>query len=321
MHRRFLIAITAGAVVALCASTATSYARTVSHNPMGRILGVVHARGAKTTASTSSNLIYNGGSVLNTNTVYAIFWSPSNYPIASSYQSLIQRFYTDVAADTDASLSSNVYYADTQYGPGTFGSPATTSGSLQNYSTFGGAYIDTTPIKNGCKDRYTSICVTDSQVQTEITNDLSPSKSGWSAGSGKIFFMFTPKGVGSCYGSGDCSFSQWCAYHSWSGNLIYANMPFADTVSRACDAGYHPNSGIDPNADATINVASHEHNESITDPFGTAWYNNAGYENGDLCAWKFGAVTNQANQTIGNHPYIAQLEWSNLSGACVQHGT
>ena len=83
-----------------------------------------------------------------------------------------------------------------------------------------------------------------------------------------------------------------------------------------------PNSSIDPSADATINVASHEHNESITDPFGTAWFNSAGSENGDLCAWTFGTVgSNQANQTINGDSYILQREWSNLSAGCVQQST
>jgi hypothetical protein len=319
LTRRLFITIAAGAAIALCASAATASARGVGHNPHGTILGQVPSR-ALSTAGASSNLIYNGGPVLDTNTAYAIFWAPSNYPMAASYQSLIRRFYTDVAAATDASATTNAYFADTQYGPGTVGSTVTTAGSLRNFSTFGGSYVDTTPIKNGCRDRYTSICVTDSQVATEVASDLS--RAGWSAGSGKIFFMFTPKGVGSCYSSNSCSFSQWCAYHSWSGNLIYANMPFADTVSRACDVGYHPNKNIDPNADATINVASHEHNESITDPFGSAWFNSSGSENGDLCAWTFGTVgSNQANQTINGDPYILQREWSNLSAGCVQQGT
>jgi hypothetical protein len=318
MSRRFLTVLAAAAIT-LCGSAATASANSGHRNPLGRILGVVPSR-ALGTAGTSSDLIYNGGPVLDTNTAYAIFWAPSNYPIASSYQTLIKRFYTDVSAATDAGLSTNVYYADTQYGPTTVGSTTTTAGSLHNYSTFGGAYVDTSPIPNGCKDRYTKICVTDAQMQTEINNDLVKAK--WSAGSGKIFFMFTPKGVGSCYSSGSCSFSQWCAYHSWSGNLVYANMPFADTVSRACDIGYHPNSSIDPYADATINVASHEHNESITDPFGTAWYNSGGSENGDLCAWNFGTVgSNGANQTINGNPYILQQEWSNLSSGCVLQGT
>jgi hypothetical protein len=319
LSRRFLISLASVAAIALCAFAGTASARAVGHNPIGRILGAVPSR-ELSNASASNDLIYNGGPVLDTNTAYAIFWAPSNYPMSSSYQSLIKRFFTDVAVATDAGASTNAYFADTQYGPTTVGSTTTTAGSLHNYSTFGGSYVDTTPIRNGCRDRYTSVCVTDSQVAAEVAGDLP--KAGWSAGSGKIFFMFTPKGVGSCFSSGSCSFSQWCAYHSWSGDLLYANMPFADTVSRSCDAGYHPNKSIDPYADATINVTSHEHNESITDPFGSAWFNSAGAENGDLCAWTFGTVGgDQANQAINGDPYILQREWSNLSTGCVLQGT
>lgn len=288
--------------------------------------------------STSKNLIFHGGSVLSPgNTVYAIYWSPSGwrYPVSSGYQSLINRFYGDVAHDTTAGLSTNVYYSDTQYGAGVYGSTAVTLGSLANNSTFGGYLVDTTALPaSGCRDRATSVCVTDAQIVSEINADLS--KSDWKSASGSsigapsgsgtnIFFMFTAQGVGSCYGS-SCSFTQWCAYHSSYGSLLYANMPFADTVSSACDAGYHPNYSVDPYADATINVSSHEHNESITDPFGSAWYNSSGYEDGDLCAWNFGTAlggsgSSTYNQVINGHDYELQQEWSNASSNCVLTGT
>jgi serine protease len=99
-------------------------------------------------------------------------------------------------------------------------------------------------------------------------------------------------------------------------------MPYADTSARACDAGYHPNSSTDPDADATINVTSHEHNETITDPLGSAWFDSSGYENGDKCAWTFGGVgSNRANQTINGNSYILQQEWSNATSRCVLTGT
>jgi hypothetical protein len=94
-------------------------------------------------------------------------------------------------------------------------------------------------------------------------------------------------------------------------------MPYADTVPAACDAGYKPNGN---DADATINVTSHEHNETITDEQGNAWYDRAGYEDGDKCAWKFGAVSGSYNQTINAHHYILQLEYSNADRGCVQSG-
>src|SRR5205807_1954040 len=85
------------------------------------------------------------------------------------------------------------------------------------------------------------------------------------------------------YWSGtQCAFSYFCAYHSWYGSgstvTLYANQPYTMTVPSACDSGQHPN-GDD--ADPTINVVSHEHNEAITDEQGNAWYDRVGYENGD----------------------------------------
>jgi hypothetical protein len=329
--RRTHLALAVMAVLALVAFSAASSAVAATGHEHGPIKGIVPSRGQAHGGGggpkSSKNLIYHGGSVLDTNTAYAIFWSPSNSgtPISASYESLINRFLTDVAHDTSLGLTSNVYFSDTQYGPEPYGSTATAPGSLKNFSTFGGAYVDTSPLTSGCVDRATSVCVSDSQVISEISKDIGTS-SGWSGGQptadgNHIFFLFTAKGVGSCFGS-SCSFTQWCAYHSNSGSLLYANMPFADTVPSACDAGQHPNYSIDPNADATINVSSHEHNESITDPFGSAWYNGSGYENGDLCAWNFGAVgSNGANQTINGDPYILQQEWSNTTSRCVLTGT
>jgi len=94
------------------------------------------------------------------------------------------------------------------------------------------------------------------------------------------------------------------------------------TVPAACDSGQHPNSS---DADATINVASHEHNEAITDPLGTAWFDQRGYENGDKCAWNFGTALggtsgHQYNQAIGSGRYYLQQEWSNQTSRCVLTG-
>jgi hypothetical protein len=104
--------------------------------------------------------------------------------------------------------------------------------------------------------------------------------------------------------------------------ILYANMPYADTVPAACDAGQHPNND---DADATINVASHEHNEAITDEQGPAWYDRRGYENGDKGAWNFGTALGstqygQYNQVIGTGKYYLQQEWSNKSSRCVLTG-
>ncbi|HUZ82803.1 MAG TPA: hypothetical protein VMU73_11225 [Gaiellaceae bacterium] len=281
------------------------------------ILGMVlpaHASGGSLGAGA---LKYHNGPVMHVNTSYAIYWVPSGYSVSSDYQSLINRFFTDVAADSGK--TSNVYYSDTQYYDG--------SGHIAYSSTFGGFTLDTNAFPaSGCSDTVsqTTICLSDAQLQAEIQRVISAQ--GWTAGPTHEFFLFTPRGVGSCAGS-SCAFSQYCAYHSWIGSgssvVLYANQPYTDTVPAACDATAHPNNS---EADPTINVVSHEHNETITDPNGNAWYDSAGYENGDKCAWKFGTSIGSTaygayNQLINGNPYELQQEYSNAHRGCVLTGT
>jgi hypothetical protein len=315
LRRMVFVAVVAAVFVVPAFASAPS-----PDNPAGRsgdILGIVPAMNASHNAGSGGsggNLAYHGGPVMHTNKVYAIYWVPAGYTVSSSYQSLINRFFTDVAADSGK--TTNVYYSDTQYSDG--------SGSIAYSSALGGSYVDTNALPgSGCSDSYTSVCLSDAQIRSEI--DRVATANGW-ARSGALFFMFTAKGIGSCYSSTSCAFSQYCAYHSnfnaSAGNTLYANQPYADTVPSACDAGNRPN-GDD--ADATINVTSHEHNETITDALGTAWYDHRGYENGDKCAWNFGGQLGggsgaQYNQLINGHPYELQQEWSNRSSGCVLTG-
>jgi hypothetical protein len=286
-------------------------------NPAGKIRGVVPAHGQSSRLpKRTSNLNYNGGPVMHTNTVYAIYWVPPGYTVSSNYESLINRYFGDVAHDNG--LTSNVYFSDTQYYDTTSGTRA----YIGYNSTFAGSIVDTDAFPaNGCSDRYTRVCLTDAQLQAEIKHAIGTRPTGL----GTEYFLFTPKGVGSCVGS-QCAFSYYCAYHSQigSGNsaILYANMPYSMTVPSACGTGQSPNGN---DADSTINVTSHEHNETITDPLGTAWYDRSGNEDGDKCAWNFGAVSGTSgaeyNQVINGNHYYLQQEWSNASSGCVLTGT
>lgn len=307
-------------VVALILGASPVSAQPSPSDPAGGQLGIVPVRGqASKFAGGGSNLAYHNGPVMHTNKTYAIYWEPAGYTVSSGYQSIINGFFGNVAADNNK--TSNVYYSDTQYYDNT-------NGFILYNSTFGGFYVDASPLPpSGCTDSYTpSACLSDAQIQTEIATDITAA--GWSPSSTSMFFMLTAKGIGSCYSSSSCAFSQYCAYHSsfgtGTGLTIYANMPYADTVPAACDAGQHPNND---DADATINVTSHEHNEAITDYGGSAWYDRRGYENGDKCAWNFGTALGstggagtQYNQVIGTGKYYLQQEWSNKSSGCVLTG-
>jgi len=317
--RRFVVLALTLLFAAFPLATAHGEGPPTPENPAGRILGVVpthgNANAASHLGSSGGVLTYHNGPVLHTNHTYAIYWLPAGFTVSPGYQSVINGFFQNVAAASGQ--TSNVYYSDTQYYD-------SATGKILNSSTFAGAYVDTRPFPaNGCNDPATTVCLSDAQLQTELQSVLQ--LNGWSGGNGNIYFLLTPQGVGSCAGN-SCAFTQYCAYHSWIGSgstaILYANMPYAMTVPAACGSGQSPN-GDD--ADATLNVLSHEHNETVTDAQGSAWYDRRGQEDGDKCAWNFGTAlgstsSGQYNQVLGNGKYYLQQEWSNQSSGCVLRG-
>ncbi len=316
--RRLLAAACTLSAVALAAPVAASASAPSPSAPAAHIGGIVPVHGQSKpsgSASSGSNLSYHNGPVMQSNNVYVIYWVPSGATVSSSYESIINQYFTDVA--TDNGKKSNVYATDTQYYD-------LTNGNIAYNEAFKASAVDLTPYPaNGCTDTATSICLSDSQIQSEIRAVMTAH--GWTAGPYNFFVMLTAKGVGSCSGS-SCAFTQYCAYHGASGSgsntLYYANMPYAGTNLSACGSQEYPNG--DSAADSEINVLSHEHNETITDKSLNAWYDRRGYENGDKCAWNFGTILGgnagaEWNQVIGGHDYYLQQEWSNANSGCVLH--
>jgi PKD repeat protein len=210
-----------------------------------------------------------------------------------------------------------VYASDVQYTDG--------SGNAAYNSTFAGSVVVNDPYPaSGCTDTDpdTSVCLTDAQIQAEVNQVVAAN--GLPRGLGDIYFVMTPQGVGGCFGptaGSGCAYSYYCAYHSsfgsGAGETLYANQPYADVPG--CDSGQRPNGG---GADSTVNLISHEHNETITDPRGDAWFASTGDENGDKCLLDFGTAlgstgSGQYNQLINGGHYYLQREWSNASHSCV----
>jgi hypothetical protein len=283
-----------------------------------------HVDLGQTSFSSTENLAHHGGPVLHTNTTYAIYWVPSGSTVSAKYTSLINGFLANVALASG--YSSTVFATDTQY--------YDSEGPITSKSTFGGSYVDTTtPIPDDCSSGYqetgvtVSGCVTDADLQTEVNHVIAAA--GWTPGPTKEFFLFTPRNVGSCLysTSTECSFTYYCAYHSsftdgLSRQVNYGNLAYPDSAEMgapgACDSYQHPNGDW---ADTTISTLSHEHNETVTDPLGTSWFDGVGNENGDKCAWNFGSALGttsygQYNQVIGKGKYYVQQEWSNASHSC-----
>lgn len=259
----------------------------------------------------SGDLLNHGGPVMTSRKAYAIFWVPNGYSNAAGYSSTIDQYFNDVAADSGK--TTNVYSVDTQYS------------GIAYSSTYGGSVTDTNPFPaSGCP-LYNGLseCLTDSQIIAEVDNQIAAH--GWTKNGTTMFFMFTPNNVGSCFdGSSSCAYTAYCAYHGYTpSGAIYANQPYAFDPS--CDVGEYPN-GSSNQADPTINVVSHEDNEAITDPqvnINSAWYDAAGYEIGDKCAWTFGTRSGSAgaqySNTINGHNYFLQEEYSNDGHKCLQN--
>jgi hypothetical protein len=88
-------------------------------------------------------------------------------------------------------------------------------------------------------------------------------------------------------------------------------VQFAFFWNLDADSGCDPadSSGLHTEGLAALaNVSGHELSEAMTDPRNGGWYDSSGQENGDKCAWSFGAPL----VTFKNgSQWKIQGEWSN----------
>lgn len=281
--------------------------------------------GGGTTGSTSGQvnlLTYHGGGVFTSPyRVYDIYWVPAGYSVAAGYQSTFDGFVGNVAAASGK--SSNVFYSDTQY----YDSAGT---HVPYAASFGGSATATDPFPaSACSDSALTSgpCLSDNQVANEIQTVAAAN--GWTVDYPNIFVVLMPKNVANCasYSAGGlegyCSFTNACAWHHEWGSLFFVVQPYVGNWG-GCESGQSPTGNHD--ADQAINTASHELNESLTDPAARSWFDVNGYENGDKCSWNFGTALGGTsgklyNQVINGAQYFLQQEWSNQTSKCVLTGT
>jgi hypothetical protein len=316
------------------------------------------AGGAGDTANGSPPLIFHGGPVMGTSltgpvVVTPIYWNPAGHPMDTVYKSILTQYLTDVAKASGR--NNNVFSILNEY----FGN----NGQIQYNVNLGAPIEDTHALPaSGCmlthKDMSNiyadssgyNACLDDAQLQAETNRIISAN--GLPINFSHIYVLFLPKHVESCFLPGvttnankgqACTINYeptaaYCAYHNQAGSgAIYANMPYPIYNSGAgftCGTNFRggfpvietPNGNAD--ADVEVSPTSHEINESITDPDTvTGWYDSIGFENGDECAYIFGPTAGTPgalyNQTINNHHYLTQEEFSNNSffqsgGGCLQ---
>jgi len=240
-----------------------------------------HEVGALTpgvTGSITPAITYHGGPVMGTPTVYFIWygnWNQSNGSDTSSGQAILRDFVYGLN-------NSNYYKINTSYGAPTGLVNSNAAEVTDNYSQ--GARL------------------TDSGVQAVVSRAISSGTLGTPNPNG-IYFVLTSSDVAER--SGFCT--KYCGWHT-AGTISGTNIKysFVGNSSRCLSACAAQTTGPNgnPGVDGMVSVLAHELEEANTDPNPTSGYaDSGGAENGDKCAWTFGAnllgpVNAQYNMTL-----------------------
>jgi hypothetical protein len=234
----------------------------------------------------SGNLVNHGGPQIANAGFQAIFWNSAVANASStsgSYATIkeqIDGFINDFPALAPFSNSAADDYGIIQQ----YGTAATPiSYSLQRYAYF----VDSQPSQGS---------ISDSKIRSYIAGLFSSNKV--TPYDNVIYGVYFPAGMKITAGGTSCS--SFCGYHSYftyNGHAIkYAVFPYL-----SCSACKLSNLSV---GDMLTIVTSHEIREAVTDPKLNSWYDAAGYEADDKCAWHNLYQTNNGGHWV-------QPEYSN----------
>jgi hypothetical protein len=224
----------------------------------------------------SPNMTYHGGKILPYTVAKAIFWGKSWATYSGDKITGMDSWYTGFNV-------SNYAAATDEY--------TGTNGQVTAALTYQGHVVDTSAASGGSNT---------ATILAEVCNVItSPDSSG-----NGYYPVYTDIPRGS---------ANYCAWHS-AGSCGSTPVQFAFFFKLDGDAGCDPQdtSGLHSQGLAAIaNVSGHELSEARSDPASPgAWYDSSGAENGDKCAWTFGApLVTFSNGT----EWKIQGEWSNVA--------
>jgi hypothetical protein len=229
---------------------------------------------------TSPNMTYHGGKIMPTVVSKAIWWGKSWASYQGDKITGIDAWYTGHNLSNYAATVNE--YTGTN---GTVGSALVHQGSIIDASTASGGNRTSTILAEVCK---------------QITaGNIKPDPQG--------------NGYYPVYSDVKRGTAGYCAWHS-AGTCGTTPVQFAFFFNLDGDPGCDPGdtaTGHSQGLAALANVTAHEISEARSDPSNPgAWYDASGAENGDKCAWTFGASKVQFPD--GNW-WKLQGEWSNLA--------
>ncbi|HEX4233052.1 MAG TPA: hypothetical protein VH041_01985 [Caldimonas sp.] len=230
-----------------------------------------HARPSK-----SPLMTYHGGKIMTTAVTQAIFWGPSWASYNGDKVTGLDLWY-DGHGGSNYAKTSDEYTGSN----GQVGSTTTNIGHAIDSSTASGGNNTSVILAEVCK----------------VVQSPEPNGNGYYA----------------VYSEVKRGGAQYCAYHS-AGTCHGIAVQFAFFFNLDGDSGCDPQDASGQHSQglaALANVSGHELSEARSDPASPgAWYDGQGAENGDKCAWTFGApLVAFPNGT----QWKLQGEWSNAA--------
>jgi hypothetical protein len=249
----------------------------------GPARGLVRPHGAKGGGGgkPTPNMSYHGGVIMTTAVVRAIFWGTSWGTSPGDKVTGMDSFYTGFNGSNYAKTS------DEYTG---------TNGAVSPSSTYQGHVIDTSAASGGASTQ---------AILNEVNKLVSSGAIVPDASGNGYYPVYTDVPRGS---------AGYCAWHASGVSPSGVRIQFAFFFKLDGDPGCDPQdttTGHSQGLAAIANVSAHELSEARTDPANPgAWYDSKGAENGDKCAWTFGAPS----VTFSNGSvWKVQGEWSNAA--------
>ena len=274
------VAVGAGVLAVTVPSHASELATHGRSSASGRVVyhdtRDAHAAKVSSGARTNRVLMTNhGGKIMTTANVKTIFWGTSWGSYTGDKITGLDSWYSGYGGSNYAKTSAEY---------------SGSNGPVGTTAQFQGHIVDTSPASGGGNS---------STILAEVAKVITspdPSGNGYYA-----VYTDIPRGN-----------AGYCAWHS-SGTANGVPGQFAFFWKLDGDAGCDPGdtSGLHTQGLAALaNVTGHELAEAMTDPASPgAWYDGSGYENGDKCAWTFGAPL----VNLGGTSWKIQGEWSNAA--------
>ncbi|HEY2866235.1 MAG TPA: hypothetical protein VGJ02_04025 [Pyrinomonadaceae bacterium] len=291
MKKHYLLAVSASIILGSALLVSAQPEVIIHHkvNPHSQSENKTAAAPATGGTSALSALTYHGGPLIDTPTIYLIWygnWNQNNGTDTPAGQDLIRYWASNIGGSPYFQINTN---------------NSINGKNISGTAFYGGEYTNT-----GTKTR-----LRDSDIQSIVSSSIGTSGGKLRYEADGVYFVITSSNVNEQ--SGFCT--QYCGWHTagnvTAGHVRYAFIGNAARCLSACAAQTKSPNG-NAGVDAAISVMSHELEEATTDPDLNAWYDSRGAENADKCAWTFGhhqypaANGSFANVRLGAKDFLIQ---------------